>query len=378
MATISDVSGKLSNMFSVKSIVSGITKQLQEITMRLQPLNILSVGRYSSINTALLKKIFGPRYFDRDHFCQYNENVVRYQKEHHPLCIYQTNLQSDSFGDLAASLNLIEDCFQSQQTALNFLIYYLGDELGSIESWEYRALLQLSVQEDIPVLVVLHRNATSITMEYVKNFLNESGLAERSTVAKETDELCEKIMDLLPSSQPQSIKDRILPAPSVLDTFVHLERLDYAAKDKRIRDLISKAAAATAAEAAVSPIPDWIVMAPTEAIMMAGINSYFEVTVSNRIIKTLLPAVLGMGAATIVGKTASDILGRIPLLTAAGAVVDAATARAITKLIGNAYYQLLLAIERHEISEDELGTKSGIKKLRHLLKNSKKKNKVNA
>lgn len=165
----------------------------------------------------------------------------------------------------------------------------------------------------------------------------------------------------------------------MLDTFVHLERLDYAAKDKRIRDLISKAAAATAAEAAVSPIPDWIVMAPTEAIMMAGINSYFEVTVSNRIIKTLLPAVLGMGAATIVGKTASDILGRIPLLTAAGAVVDAATARAITKLIGNAYYQLLLAIERHEISEDELGTKSGIKKLRHLLKNSKKKkNKVNA
>ena len=47
MATISDVSGKLSNMFSVKSIVSGITKQLQEITMRLQPLNILSVGKYS-------------------------------------------------------------------------------------------------------------------------------------------------------------------------------------------------------------------------------------------------------------------------------------------------------------------------------------------
>ena len=156
------------------------------------------------------------------------------------------------------------------------------------------------------------------------------------------------------------------------DTFIHLERLDYAVKEERIKRLISKASAATAAEAAVSPIPDWIVMAPTEAIMMAGINSYFEVTVSGRILKTLIPAVLGTGAATIAGKAASDVLGRVPFLTAAGAVIDAATASALTQLIGKSYFLLLLAIERHEISEDELASKVGIHKLKQLIKRTKK------
>ena len=45
----------------------------------------------------------------------------------------------------------------------------------------------------------------------------------------------------------------------------------------------------------------------------------------------------------------------------------------ITMLIGNAYYQLLLAIEQKEITEEELGSKDGIRKLRKRIKNAKKK-----
>lgn len=372
MPDISNIGSKLNYGFSVERIVSNVAKQLQEIVMKLQPLNVFSVGRSESENLALLKKIFGPRYFDRDHFCQYTDSVVRYQKEHHPLCVYQTTWQGDSFRDLSASLKLMEECARSQQTALNLLICCLGDRSGRVESWEYPAMLQLLVQDEMPVLVVLPENTAPEALEYTQKFLEENGLAERSAVTAKAEELCSKIMQLLPDAQTQSVKDKIFPAPSVRDTFVHLERLDYAVKGERIQKLIEKASGATAAEAAVSPIADWIVMAPTEALMMAGINSYFEVTVSSRIIKTLLPAVLGTGAATIAGKTISDFLGQIPQLRALGAVTDAATASAVTKLIGNTYYQLLLAIEKHEISEDELGTKSGIYKLKQFIKNARK------
>lgn len=364
----------ISSAFSVESIVSGIAKQLQEITATLLPLNILSVGRPNSDKLVLLKQLFGPRYFDRDHFCQYSQGVIRYQKDNHPLCIYQTDIQGDSFSGLNTNLNLIRTCAQDSKTALNLIIFHLGDNWGHVENWEYDAVKQISLQQEIPILVVLDSKASSTTLEYTQKLFEEleESFSVQYAIAKEKSELCAQIMELLPEAEVSGIKDKILPPPSVKDTFIHLERLDYAAKEKKVNGLISKAANATAAEAAISPIPDWIVMAPTEAIMMAGINSYFEVRVSKRLIKTLLPAVLGTGAATIAGKAASDVLGRIPILTGVGAVVDAATAKTITHLIGIAYYQLLLAIERNEISEDELGSKAGAKKLKQLIKSNTK------
>lgn len=364
----------ISSVFSVESIVSGIAKQLQEITATLLPLNILSVGRPNPNKLVLLKQLFRPRYFDRDHFCQYSPGVIRYQKDNHPLCIYQTDVQSDSFCSLNANLNLIKTCAQDSKTALNLIIFHLGDNFGRVENWEYDAVKQISLQQEIPILVVLDSKTSSSTLEYTQKLFEElrDNFSVRYAIVKEKSELCAQIIELLPEAEVNGIKDTILPPPSVKDTFIHLERLDYAAKEKKVNSLISKAANATAAEAAISPIPDWIVMAPTEAIMMAGINSYFEIKVSKRIIKTLLPAVLGTGAATIAGKATSDVLGRIPFLTSFGMVVDAVTARAITQLIGNAYYQLLLAIERNEISEDDLGSKTGAKKLKQLIKNRSK------
>lgn len=364
----------ISSAFSVGSIVSGIAKQLQEITVTLLPLNILSIGQPNLDQLALLKQLFGARYFDRDHFCQYDQGVIRYQKDNHPLCIYQIDIQSSSFGDLNASLNLIKTCAKDSKTALNLIIFHMGNNLGHVENWEYEAVEQISVQQQIPILIVLNSRVSSGTLDYTQKLFEDlqESFSVRYAIVKEISELCTQIMELLPEVEDNRIKDKILPPPSVRDTFIHLERLDYSIKETKVNSLISKAANATAAEAAISPIPDWIVMAPTEAIMMAGINSYFEVKVSKRVIKTLIPAVLGTGTATIAGKVASDFLGRIPILMGAGAIVDAATARAITHLIGMTYYQLLLAIEHNEISEDELASKTGTKKLKQLIKNKTK------
>lgn len=366
---LSNVKNKFSGIYSIKSIVSGIGKQIQEITMKLPPLNILAASPPSSKCFSLLASVFGSRYFDPDHFFQFKENIVCYREKNHPLCIYQAELLNDSHRELEGCLDLIHTCAQKAETALHLLIYYLGNDAGEIKDWEYRALLQLSSEQDIPLVVFLDSQISVETLRYTEKFLKENCLATY-ILLNSTEDFCSKIQNLLPVTETQNPWKTILPPSSVQDTFIHLERLDYSLKQQRIKTLISRAAAATAAEAAVSPIPDWMVMAPTEAVMMAGINSYFEITVSQRIIKTLIPAVLGTGAATIAGKTASDILGRIPILTPFGSMIDAATARAITQLIGNSYYQLLVALEKNEISEDELGTKKGIQKLKQLIKKS--------
>ena len=388
--------GSIFQAWNAGDIAVGISRQVQNVMSRLEPLHILTAGRPGCGVMQVTERMFGAKAIRSSDAKTYSANVICYQRKGHPLRIYNARLRDDSYESLQGCMELLQDGKNAEEAALDLLIFYLGDYFGQIETWEYDAMLSLSSQKTIPLLAVLDHAAPDETLTAVRQYLTENCTAE-GCVVRENEDLCGAVLVLFPAQEEKkyteiwdlkkirSMKqvrenagetlEKILPPPSKRGTFLHLQQLNYDLKKENINRLIRQAANITAAEAAVCPIPDWIVMAPTEAIMMAGIHSYFEVSVSKRIIKTLIPAVLGTGGATIAGKAASDVLGRIPLppIVAAFAGVDAITARMITMLIGNAYYQLLLAIEQKEITEEELGSKDGIRKLRKRIKNAKKK-----
>lgn len=189
---LSNVKNKFSGIYSIKSIVSGIGKQIQEITMKLPPLNILAASPPSSKCFSLLASVFGSCYFDPDHFFQFKENIVCYREKNHPLCIYQAELLNDSHRELEGCLDLIHTCAQKAETALHLLIYYLGNDAGEIKDWEYRALLQLSSEQDIPLVVFLDSQISVETLRYTEKFLKENCLATY-ILLNSTEDFCSTV-----------------------------------------------------------------------------------------------------------------------------------------------------------------------------------------
>lgn len=366
----------LSGALSAPSIAKGIAKSLQEIFAKLPPLNILTVGSSNEECVKQLHLLFGLRYFVPDHKQNYKTGVTRYQQEKHPLCIYQTEIHSDAAVELSKCLSLIRTCGKEPKTALNLLIFCAGDDSGQLEEWEQRAMVQL-LMEEIPLLVMLRAGASAEMVEQVQCFLEDEVSDGHYLVNAGTQDLCACILALL-EPEPQErgkirakvheVKTKVWPDASVQNTFVHLERLDYELKAKSINALINVTSTATSAKAAVPICPDAVLMAPLEAAMMAGITAYFEVKVSGRLIKTLIPAVLSTGTATVMGKLVAGALKYIPI----GLPFNALTAWLLTQLIGRSYYLLLLAIEQNEISEEELGSGTAIEKLEKIMKTAYK------
>ena len=369
---------KTKSFGSVERIVASIAKSLQEVFAKLPPLNILMVGTSSEECMEQLRLLFGPRYFDQDHKHDYAPGITQYKAKKHPLCIYQTEIHSSDAVELSDCLKLMRTCEEKSETALDLLIFCAENLSGQLTEWEQKIIVRLSMEVDISLLVMLKEGSSAEAAQQAKSYLDES-LETQYRVVIGTKNFCTDIFELLQPEQPKrdpirtvahAAKSKIWPGATVQDTFVHLERIDYALKVKPIHAIINRTSGAAWKKAMIPVGSDAVVMVPLEAIMMAGITSYFEVKVSDRLIKTLMPAVLSTSAATFTGKFVAGKLQFIPNVFTKVSVsaVNAVTATVIVQTIGRSYYLLLLAIEKNEISEDELGSEAAVEKLKHILK----------
>ena len=103
---------------------------------------------------------------------------------------------------------------------------------------------------------------------------------------------------------------------------------------------------------------------------MVAINAIFKIEVEKDALKSLVTAALGVGGATLLGKTiATNLIKLIPGAgTIAGGAVSAGTAGAITLALGKAYIQVCKAIKMGELNQSDLTKKAGIERLKKEFK----------
>ena len=126
--------------------------------------------------------------------------------------------------------------------------------------------------------------------------------------------------------------------------------------------IVGTAVTATVGEgAAPVPFSDAFLMIPTQTAMIAGITAVYGLEVNLGIILTVITSALGVGGATIAGKTiVSNLLKLIPGAgSIVGGAISATTAGALTAALGEIYIQVADAIAKGEISQEELTTKAG-------------------
>jgi uncharacterized protein (DUF697 family) len=136
------------------------------------------------------------------------------------------------------------------------------------------------------------------------------------------------------------------------------------------------AAAAGATGAIPIPFADAPLLIGEQVAMMAAINAIFEFDVSKDALKSLATAVIGVGGATILGRTiVANALKFIPGIgSIAGGAISAATAGLITLALGKAYIQVCKAIEMGKLNQDDLTKKTGFDALKAAFKEQVGKN----
>lgn len=137
-------------------------------------------------------------------------------------------------------------------------------------------------------------------------------------------------------------------------------------------------AASTGVTGAI-PIPfaDAPLLIAQQVAMMGAINAVFHITVGKDVLKSLAMGAIGVGGATVIGRTVATSL--IKLIPGAGTIMGgtaaAGTAAALTLALGKAYIGICKSIKMGDLNLDELSQKKGREAFKQAFRDEMKKKK---
>lgn len=125
------------------------------------------------------------------------------------------------------------------------------------------------------------------------------------------------------------------------------------------------------------PFADAPLLIGQQVAMMIEINHVFGFDIKRDALTSLATAVIGIGGATVIGKTvASNLLKLIPGVgTVAGGAISAGTAGIITLALGKSYIEVCKAVKLGKLNQSDLTKKAGIDMLKKSFREQMKQNK---
>jgi len=162
------------------------------------------------------------------------------------------------------------------------------------------------------------------------------------------------------------------------DFLEDIQKYEYQEMFEKANNIVLGFTTSTSVTGAV-PIPfaDAPLLIAQQVAMMVAINGVFEFDIERDALTSLATAVIGVGGATVVGKTvASNFLKLIPGVgTVAGGAISAGTAGVITLALGKAYIEVCKAIKMGKLDQSDLTKKAGRDMLKKSFKEQMKINK---
>lgn len=157
-----------------------------------------------------------------------------------------------------------------------------------------------------------------------------------------------------------------------------IQKYEYQEMFEKANNIVLGFVASTGATGGI-PIPfaDAPLLVAQQVAMMVAINGVFKIDIEKDALKSLVTAVIGVGGATVIGKTvASNLLKLIPGIgTVAGGMISAGTAGIITLALGKAYIEVCKEIRMGKLNQDDLAKKAGIDMMKKAFKKQIQQNK---
>lgn len=161
------------------------------------------------------------------------------------------------------------------------------------------------------------------------------------------------------------------------DLLEDIQEYEYQEMFEKANNIVLGFTATTGATGAVPlPFADAPLLIGQQVAMMMAINGVFEFDIDRDALASLATAVIGVGGATVIGKTVvSNLLKFIPGVgTVAGGAISAGTAGIITLALGKAYIEVCKAIKMGKLDQSDLSRQAGKDMLKKAFREQMKQN----
>ena len=139
--------------------------------------------------------------------------------------------------------------------------------------------------------------------------------------------------------------------------------------------VIGAAVAAGGVGAVPIPFADAPLLVANQVALLTSVAVTFKINIKKDGLKTLVYAALGVGGATLIGRTiVSNLIKFIPGVgSVIGGAISASTAAIITYALGYAFIEICKDVKAGKIKEEELTSKAGISTFKEYFKSFAKK-----
>lgn len=359
------------------SLVEDMLNKTQEEIEKMNPVNVLLVGKTGVGKSTLVNNLFRERLASTGVGKPITKHLRRIAKEGIPLVLYDTRgleLSGDVQATVRKEIFTTIDANEKKgpKEAIHVVYYCINANTSRIEESEISFINELA--KKVPVIIVLTQSLGQSTEEF-KTYIEGLNLsivavlpimAEPFAISEEIIVPRKGLKDLI------ALTFEILPEEA-RQAFNNAQQVDIERKVKAARRWATRYIATTFG-VGFTPIPfsDATILVPMQITMMAHITAIFGISLDRTSIASILGAIGGTSGATYLGRyIVSSLIKLIPGAgTLAGGLIHGSTASVLTSALALSYIEVLAFIAKGEVD----GTYPDLHNIGELMKTSLQRN----
>ncbi|GHV30384.1 GTPase [Synergistales bacterium] len=336
----------------VPEIASTVYEEVKKVKV-MPKVNIIVTGKTGVGKSTMINAIFGSRMTDTGIGKPVTDNIQMLSDDRIPVKIYDTvGLELDAGKQVKSTDDICGLIEKKRETGkgeeyIHAVWYCVNSGSKRFEDFEADFVRELKSKYRVPVFVILTQCYAKKKAAELANYIEEATAIKPTAILAEDYETdagiipaygLDALIEKTTASIPELMRDSLITA----------QRINLELKIDLAKKIVAQTQVAAAA-AGFAPVPgvsDALLIIPAQISMIARITKVFGFPFDKAAVTAIVGSFVGTSGATVAGRAiVSNLLKCIPGVgTIAGGAISAATAAALTGVMGSAYIAAVRAM----------------------------------